>query len=427
VSKIVLNTVTSGANLTNINNNFQKIADALNSQVLYRDNPVGEPNQIMTALDINGQDLINVDVIDAQTFTLNGEDVTAHLEEVLAQVDAAAATASQDAIDASASAAAAKASADNAAAVSLVTSVAGRNGDVVLTKSDVGLANVDNTADINKPISSATQTALDGKASLANANSFGAGQTMSYAAPVYTLNDTSGSSATSVRMQSNGVTVWQLQKTSANAYAVQRYSAGAYTDTPFQINSATGVATFSQRPVFGAATPWDSANLTPSNYAPVASPTFTGTVTIPTGASITKPNIVGTVAVDNAASGMVGEYLTANTSGTALTTGTVANATSITLTAGDWDVQGSVQFTPAGTTTVNVLYAGINTTSATQAGLGANVQLVASFLTGQIQTVNTPVVRISVSATTVVYLPCYASFGTSTMACNGSLRARRVR
>lgn len=46
-----------------------------------------------------------------------------------------------------------------------VTSVASRTGDVTLTKSDVGLANVDNTSDANKPISSATQTALNAKAS----------------------------------------------------------------------------------------------------------------------------------------------------------------------------------------------------------------------------------------------------------------------
>jgi hypothetical protein len=32
-----------------------------------------------------------------------------------------------------------------------------------LSKSDVGLGNVDNTSDLNKPISTATQTALDGK------------------------------------------------------------------------------------------------------------------------------------------------------------------------------------------------------------------------------------------------------------------------
>jgi hypothetical protein len=44
-----------------------------------------------------------------------------------------------------------------------VQTVAGRTGDVVLTKSDVGLANVDNTSDINKPISNATNTALANK------------------------------------------------------------------------------------------------------------------------------------------------------------------------------------------------------------------------------------------------------------------------
>ena len=44
-----------------------------------------------------------------------------------------------------------------------VTSVAGRTGVVVLTKSDVGLGNVDNTSDANKPVSTATQTALNAK------------------------------------------------------------------------------------------------------------------------------------------------------------------------------------------------------------------------------------------------------------------------
>jgi ribosomal protein L35AE/L33A len=42
-----------------------------------------------------------------------------------------------------------------------VNSVNGQVGDVVLTKSNLGLGNVDNTSDANKPISSATQTALD--------------------------------------------------------------------------------------------------------------------------------------------------------------------------------------------------------------------------------------------------------------------------
>jgi hypothetical protein len=43
----------------------------------------------------------------------------------------------------------------------LVNSVNGYIGSVVLTKSDVGLSNVDNTSDINKPVSTAQQTALN--------------------------------------------------------------------------------------------------------------------------------------------------------------------------------------------------------------------------------------------------------------------------
>lgn len=41
-----------------------------------------------------------------------------------------------------------------------VSSVAGRTGAVVLTKTDVGLANADNTSDANKPVSTAQATAI---------------------------------------------------------------------------------------------------------------------------------------------------------------------------------------------------------------------------------------------------------------------------
>lgn len=44
-----------------------------------------------------------------------------------------------------------------------VTSVNTKTGAVVLDKTDIGLANVDNTSDLNKPISTATQTALNNK------------------------------------------------------------------------------------------------------------------------------------------------------------------------------------------------------------------------------------------------------------------------
>ena len=51
----------------------------------------------------------------------------------------------------------------NKLAASAVTSVAGRVGDILLTQSDVaGLENVNNTSDLNKPVSTATQAAIDG-------------------------------------------------------------------------------------------------------------------------------------------------------------------------------------------------------------------------------------------------------------------------
>lgn len=48
-----------------------------------------------------------------------------------------------------------------------VDSVAGKTGVVSLVKADVGLGNVDNTSDLNKPISAATKTALNSKADTA--------------------------------------------------------------------------------------------------------------------------------------------------------------------------------------------------------------------------------------------------------------------
>lgn len=55
-----------------------------------------------------------------------------------------------------------------AAAAAPVQSVAGKTGTVTLVKADAGLGNVDNTSDAAKPVSTATQTALDLKAPLAS-------------------------------------------------------------------------------------------------------------------------------------------------------------------------------------------------------------------------------------------------------------------
>jgi hypothetical protein len=69
-----------------------------------------------------------------------------------------------------------------------VSSVNGKTGVVVLNKSDIGLGNVDNTSDLNKPISTATQNALDDKYDASNP----AGYITSAEAPVQSVNTKTG-------------------------------------------------------------------------------------------------------------------------------------------------------------------------------------------------------------------------------------------
>lgn len=58
--KIELNDVTNIDSVNTINSNFDRIVNELQDKVLYRDNPVGEPNTLENNLDMNGFDIINV-------------------------------------------------------------------------------------------------------------------------------------------------------------------------------------------------------------------------------------------------------------------------------------------------------------------------------------------------------------------------------
>jgi hypothetical protein len=75
-----------------------------------------------------------------------------------------------------------------------VQSVAGKTGNVTLDKSDVGLGNVDNTSDLNKPISTSTQSALDAKADLVG------GLVPTSQLPAVALSDFRGSVASEAEM-----------------------------------------------------------------------------------------------------------------------------------------------------------------------------------------------------------------------------------
>jgi len=137
---------------------------------------------------------------------------------------------------------------------------------------------------------------------------------------------------------------------------------------------------------------------------------------------------VGTAGVTPGAAapaGIQGQTTGTSTAGTAMTTGATANCTSLSLGAGDWLVWGTVQFNPAGSTTVSSIYAGVSTTSATLPGAPNQTNIVATLTTGQAQAISTVPVVENLASTTTIYVVGNSTFGTSTMTCNGYITALR--
>lgn len=144
-------------------------------------------------------------------------------------------------------------------------------------------------------------------------------------------------------------------------------------------------------------------------------------------------SILGTNTNDSASSGRIGEVVSstvASGSAVALTTGTPADVTSISLTAGDWDISGSVYFLQDVTTTATYYTGGIGPTTATlpgYAGAQGSIPGTAGAITGYDPTVALPPTRVSLAATTTYFLVAQSGFLVSTNAAYGHLRARRVR
>lgn len=142
--------------------------------------------------------------------------------------------------------------------------------------------------------------------------------------------------------------------------------------------------------------------------------------------------IEGTNTNDSAAAGYVGEYVSSSVdyaSRVSLTTTTAKTITSISLTAGDWDLSIIVFFVPAAGTTINTLIACYNTTTNTLTTSVAQHAKISynGLVTNAESTVGRAQMRVSLSATATHYLVAYADFGTSTLTAYGMIEARRVR
>jgi len=148
-------------------------------------------------------------------------------------------------------------------------------------------------------------------------------------------------------------------------------------------------------------------------------------------ATTNSSQIIGTVTNDNAGAGKVGEYIESVVlSGAAVpfvTTNVAINITSISLTAGDWDVSANA-IIDVGTIATQAV-AWVSSTSATIPTLpnGGIVLINVAFGASGIYAPATGTVRFSLAATTTVYLSARLSFTGTAGDAYGTLRARRVR
>lgn len=187
------------------------------------------------------------------------------------------------------------------------------------------------------------------------------------------------------------------------------------------------IANVSISGTFSGASTWAGLQTYSTGIATVTL-SATGTITPSTTAGI-----VGTTLGDNANTGSVGEYLestVASGSAVSLVSGVIKDVTTLTLTAGDWDVWGNITLSPGATTVETVFQGGVSLVANTQATYpnhGCAFLVYCANATAFPFSSPTGVLRVNVAASQVVHLVVGATFTTSTNAAYGALCARRVR
>lgn len=123
----------------------------------------------------------------------------------------------------------------------------------------------------------------------------------------------------------------------------------------------------------------------------------------------------------------IGRFFTASASGVSLVSGTDKTITSIQLPIGNWLVQGTVQFSPAGTTQVTSQIAGISTTNNTlDAGLGKYTSIQNSSPVGVGDTFSTPVVRLTINTPITIYVIARCNFTVSTCTASATITINAI-
>lgn len=139
-------------------------------------------------------------------------------------------------------------------------------------------------------------------------------------------------------------------------------------------------------------------------------------------------NLKGTGTNDDASPSIVGEFKSStilSASAMTMASNAATNLTSISLTAGDWDVWGNISFLTGGSSPTNV-QGWLSSTSATAPDLAYRSSVSASSISNNNQFA-VPQQRFSLAATTTVYISGYLSNSSGTGTTCGGIYARRVR
>ncbi len=299
---------------------------------------------------------------------------------------------------------------------SLSTTLPAVNGSALtgLTSTQVGLSNVPNV-------------------DATNATNITTGTLPSAQLPIVPLNK--GGTNAALTANNGGIAysnASQLQILAGTATANQMLQSGSSTTPSWSTTTYPATTTANQllyssatNVVGGLSSANNSVLVTNGSGVPSLSSTLPA-ITIPSITFNTTSGLIGTTTNNNAAAGSVGEFISSlvlNSSPVGLSNNTPGNITSISLTAGDWDVWGNLFFTIGGT--CSFLVGWVSSTSSTQPDASLSNVLSGTAVTNSGFSV--PQLRFSLASTTTIYLSATAVFSSSTVSAAGGIYARRVR
>jgi hypothetical protein len=208
--------------------------------------------------------------------------------------------------------------------------------------------------------------------------------------------------------------------------------AGLTLTSPTISGTVAGAHTYSGALTLSAALTYGGVTLSNAvtgtgNMVLSASPTISGLTVTGSFTPAQVAGIVGTTTNNNATAGAIGEFVTNSATGLNPADGTPTNITSISLTAGDWDVWGTGSESIAGTTNAYAEVSISTTTATRNNAVGAWYGTTEPMNNFAVEMPIAPI-RFSLGVTTTIYLVFFASVNnTNTKTVGGILNARRRR